>query len=284
MAQKFQRTFVNYLTLQRVSPRTAESYLRAVGGLSRYYNQPASELSNNQIQDYLLFCIQEKQLAWASCNVLFCGLKKYYQEFLGRNQSEFSIPRRPRSRQLPMVMSKAEVGAILTALSNLKHRALLHVVYGSGLRVSEVVKLRPEHIDSSRMMIRVEQGKGRKDRYTILSQAALDVLRNYWREYRPGEWIFFPCRDKSRHLSISTAQRVYQAAKKKAGVTKGRGIHTLRHCFATHSCDLGVEIFVIKKWLGHAKMETTSKYLHMSSEKVNRLQSPLDSLYEEAES
>lgn len=283
MAKKIQRAFIDYLTLQRFSIKTVESYLRAVGDLSHYYNQPSSELTNDQIQDYLLYCIQEKQLAWSSCNVLFCGLKKYYREFLGRNKSEFSIPRRPRSRQLPIVMNKEEVRAILTALSNLKHRALLHVVYGSGLRVSEVVKLRPEHIDSSRMMIRVEQGKGRKDRYTILSRTGLEILRTYWRAYRPVEWIF-PGQDKSRHLSMTTAQRVYHAAKKKAGVTKGRGIHTLRHCFATHLCDLGVDIFVIKKWLGHAKMETTSKYLHISPERAKRLQSPLDYLFEEAES
>ena len=280
MTRKNQHSFEDHLNLQRVSPKTREAYLRSVFALSAFHKQPASELTNDQIQDFLLFCIQEKKLAWASCNVLFCGLKKYYQEYLGRNESEFSIPRRPRSKQLPMILNQQEVRAILTAHSNLKHRALLHIVYGSGLRVSEVVKLRPEHIDSPRMMIRVEEAKGRKDRYTILPQTGLDILRNYWRAYPPGEWLF-PGQDKRKHISISTAQKVYKQAADKAGVNGGRGIHTLRHCFATHACDQGVEIFVIKKWLGHAKMETTSKYLHMSPEKERSIRSPLDTLYTE---
>lgn len=276
-------SFQNYLTLQRVSPKTMEAYLRAVSCLSAYYKQPASDLTNDQIQDYLLFCIKEKQLAWASCNVLFCGLKKYYQEYLGRKASEFSIPRRPRSRQLPMILSREEVRAILSVLGNLKHKTLLHMVYGSGLRVSEVVKLRPEHIDSSRMLVRVEQAKGRKDRYTILSSTCLELMRQYWREYQPGTWLF-PSPDKRKPLSISAAQRIYKQAREKAGVKGGRGIHTLRHCFATHMSDIGVEIFIIKKMLGHAKLETTSVYLHISPERPKTLASPLDSLFDGGES
>jgi site-specific recombinase XerD len=165
-----QQSFLNYLSLIRVSEKTKEAYLRSVTNLAAYYNLSAADLTNNQIQDYLLYSMQEKELAWSSCNVLFCGLKKYFKDYLGRSDSEFSIPPRPRSKQLPMLLSKEEVLEVLRALANLKHRALLTTVYGSGLRVSEVVKLRPGHIESSRMMIRVEQGKGRKDRYTVLSQ------------------------------------------------------------------------------------------------------------------
>jgi site-specific recombinase XerD len=193
-----------------------EAYLRAVADISAYHNHPAAELNNDQIQDFLHYSIQEKQLAWSSCNVLFCGLKKYYREYLGRDESEFSIPPRPRSKQLLMLLSRDEVDRIINAPANLKHRALLTTVYGSGLRVSEVVKLRPEHIESSRMMIRVEQAKGRKDRYTVLSKTGLSLLRDYWRKYRPGEWLFFG-RDKNLPLSIGTAQRVYYQAKAKAG-------------------------------------------------------------------
>lgn len=282
MTRKNQHSFEDHLNLQRVSPRTRAAYLRSVSALSAFHKQPAADLSNDHIQDYLLFCIQEKKLAWASCNVVLCSLKKYYQDYLGRNEAEFSIPRRPRSKQLPKILSQHDVRAILTAHANLKHRTLLHIVYGSGLRVSEVVALRPEHIDSSRMMIRVEEAKGRKDRYTILPQAGLDILRSYWRAYRPGKWLFSGY-DKNRHISISTAQRVYKQAADKAGVSGGRGIHTLRHCFATHACDQGVEIYVIKKWLGHAKLETTSKYLHMSPEKEKCIRSPLDSLFKEVD-
>lgn len=283
MTSKYQRTFTNYLYLQRVSPKTMEAYLRAVDDVAGFHRQPAAELNNEQIQDYLHYCIQEKQLKWSSCNVLFCALKKYYRDFLGRNESEFSIPPRPRSRQLPMLLSKDEVKRILTAPANLKHRALLTIVYGAGLRVSEVVKLRPEHIESSRRMIRVEQAKGRKDRYTVLSEKALEMLRHYWRRYQPGEWLFFG-KDKNQPMAIGTAQRIYYKAKDKARVTKGRGIHTLRHCFATHLSDLGTEIYLIKRWLGHSSIKTTYRYLHVSPEQYLKIKSPLDMLYEETHS
>jgi site-specific recombinase XerD len=182
-----------------------------------------------------------------------------------------------------MLLSREEVNSIVNASANLKHRALLATVYGSGLRVSEVVRLRPEHIESSRMMIRIEQAKGAKDRYTVLSKTGLSLLRAYWREYRPGEWLFFG-RDKKKPLSIGTAQRVYYQAKAKAGITKGRGIHTLRHCFATHLLDQGVELFIIKRWLGHSAIKTTCRYIHTSPEQFLRIQSPLDQLYGEARS
>ena len=229
MEKRYQFSFENYLTLQRFSPRTKESYLRSVASLSAYHNhQSAKELTNNQIQDYLLYCIQEKQLAWSSCNILFCGLKKYYHDFLGRNEPEFSIPPRPRSKKIPMLLSRKEVAGLLKAPSNLKHRALLATIYSSGLRVSEAVMLRPEHIESSRMMIRVEEGKGRKGRCTVLSPSCLELLRTYWRAYQPGEWLFFG-RDKKKPMAIGTAQHIYYKAKAKALVTRGRGIHTLRH-------------------------------------------------------
>ena len=272
------KNFQNYLYIQRVAPSTREGYIRSVTQLSAFHKLPAERLSNHQIQDFLLYNIRDKQLAWSSCNVLFSGLKKYYGEFLGRDEAEFSIPPRPRSRQLPMLLSREEVNRILNAKDNLKHRALLATVYGSGLRVSEAVRLRPEHIESDRMMIRVEQGKGRKDRYTVLSQKCLELLREYWREYQPGKWLFFG-RDKNKPMSIGTAQTVYYQAKEKAGVTKGRGIHTLRHCFASHLLEDGTELFIIKRWLGHSSIKTTCKYLHLSPAHLRKTVSPLDLLH-----
>jgi site-specific recombinase XerD len=283
MAREFQHNFINHLRLQRVAPKTREAYLRAVADISAYHNHPAAELNNDQIQDFLHHCIQEKQLAWSSCNVLFCAMKKYYREYLGRDESGFSIPPRPRSKQLPMLLSREEANRIVNVPVSLKHRALLATVYGSGLRVSEVVRLRPEHIESSRMMIRIEQAKGAKDRYTVLSKKGLELLRQYWREYRPGEWVFFG-RDKNIPMSVCTAQRIYYQAKAKAGITKGRGIHTLRHCFATHLLDQGVDLFIIKRWLGHSAIKTTCRYIHTSPEQFLRIQSPLDLLYKEANS
>lgn len=275
-----QKGFTNYLYLQRVAEKTRVAYLQAVQGLSRYCGQPADQLTGDQIQNYLLYCIQEKKLAWASCNVLFCGLKKYYHGYLRHDTAGFSIPPRPRSRQLPMFLSKDEVRSILAATGNLKHQALLSVIYGSGLRVSEAVRLRVEHIESERMLLRIEQGKGRKDRYTILSEKSLILLRQYWRTYQPGKWLFFAA-DKNQPMPVATAQKIYMRAKEKAGVTRGRGIHTLRHCFASHALEQGVDLFIIKRWLGHTSIKTTCIYLHASPEMLRNLTSPLDLLLEE---
>jgi site-specific recombinase XerD len=270
--------FEKFLIIQRVAPKTKEAYLRAVREISSYHGQAAAKLSNDQIQDFLLYNIQDKQLSWSSCNVLLCGLKKFYRIFSKRNEAEFTIPPRPRARRLPMLLSREEVTRILMAKDNIKHRALLTTVYGSGLRASEVVKLRPEHIESDRMMIRVEQGKGNKDRYTILSEKCLRLLREYYRHCQPGEWLFFG-RDKSRPMSICSAQQIYYQAKQKAGVTSGRGIHTLRHCFATHLMEDGTELYMIKRWLGHNALKTTCTYLHLSPDCRAKTVSPLDLLY-----
>ena len=273
-----QKEFENFLTIQRVAAKTKEAYLRAVEGVSLFHGQPAEKLSNDQIQDFLLYNIQEKKLSWSSCNVLFCGLKKYYHGFSGRSEAEFTIPPRPRARRLPMLLSRKEVQKILTAKENIKHRALLTTVYGSGLRASEVVRLRPRHIESDRMMIRVEQGKGNKDRYTILSKKCLELLREYWQACQPGEWLFFG-KDKNKPMSICSAQQIYYQAKDKAGVSKGRGIHTLRHCFATHLMEDGTELYMIKRWLGHTALKTTCTYLHLSPDYLAKTVSPLDLLY-----
>lgn len=280
MKKIYQKTFANYLSLQRVAPKTRKAYLHSVNSLSQFFQQPAEQLTNDQIQDYLLYCIQEKKLAWASCNVLFCGLKKFYHGFLGRDNAGFTIPPRPRSKQLPMLLSRDEVGCILHATDNLKHHALLALIYGSGLRVSEAVSLRAENIDSKKMLVRIDQSKGRKDRYTILSQKSLELLREYWRTYQPGKWLFFT-NDTNKPMPSETAQKIYYRAKEKAGVIRGRGVHTLRHCFATHSLEQGVQLFVLKRWLGHTSIKTTCMYLHASPEMLQNLSSPLDSLLED---
>ena len=146
--------------------------------------------------------------------------------------------------------------------------------------MSEAVKLRAEHIDSKKMQVRINQSKGRKDRYTILSKTCLELLRDYWRTYQPEKWLFFT-KDKNKHMLSETAQKVYYLAKKTAGVTRGRGIHSLRHSFATHALEQGVQLFILKRWLGHASIKTTCMYLHASPEMFKNLSSPLDTLLEE---
>ena len=279
MATGSRLRFIDYLSLQRFAPSTQKAYYGAVKGLAEYYDTRRPDmLSNDQIQDYLIYNIQVKKQAWASCNIIFCGLKKYYRDHLGRDATEFTIPPRGRSKKIPMLLSKEDVIRLLEAPANLKHRALLATVYGSGLRVSEVVRLRPEHLDSDRMTIRVEQGKGKKDQYTVLSRHCLELLRLHWRSARPEEWLFFG-RDKNNPMPINTAQRIFYNAKQAAGIRKGRGIHTLRHCFATHSLDAGVEIYVIKRWMGHSSLKTTYRYIHLCPEYLSKAENPLDLMY-----
>jgi len=276
--------FINHLTLQRRSPKTKEAYIGAVYGLAKYYMISPDKLSDNQIQDYLRYLIEKRKLAWSTCNVVFSGLICFYKNVLNRNKTVFSIPPRARSKKIPMVLSVEEVGHLLNSVSNLKHRALLMITYSAGLRVNEVVSLKLHHIesDSSRMMIRIENGKGQKDRYTILSTKVLKVLKEYWEEYRPKEWLFFGS-NINKPMPVGTAQKIYYNAKKKAGNTKGRGIHTLRHCFASHMLWNGEDIYTIKRFLGHSSIKTTYKYLHVTRQQIAAVVSPLDMLQESSD-
>ncbi len=166
--------FEKYLILQRYSPRTYVSYIQAVKGLAGFYNRPPDQLTDSEIQDYLRYLIEDRQYAWNTCNVNFCGIKCFYKNILGRD-TKVMIPRRPRQRKLPKILSQEEVTILLDSCTNLKHHTLLETVYSAGLRVSEVVNLQPVNIERARRMIRVDQGKGRKDRYTLLSENLLSI-------------------------------------------------------------------------------------------------------------
>jgi len=267
------------MILRGFSPRTHESYLHAMVELARYYRRSPDQLSNEEIQSFLVHIITVRRLAWSTVNVYFSAYRCFYEKVLHWDRADFHIPPRGRSHHRPVVLSRQTVKQILQAPRNLKHRALLAMVYGSGLRVSEVGHLRPHHIESSpdRMMVRIEQGKGHKDRYTILSQAALDILRNYWRAYHPGPWLFFG-RDKLQPMDSGTALHVYYQACSRAGVIEAHGIHSLRHAFATHLMENGVPLFTIKRWLGHSALATTAGYCHVTSEHLQSVVSPLDLL------
>jgi integrase/recombinase XerD len=277
MASELRKKFENYLILDRKAPKTQQSYLSVVNGIAKYFNRPPDQLTNDQIQDYLVYLVKERKLSWKTCNVAFCALQCFYGKFLGRTAIEVNIPPRPRQRKLPEILSQAEVASLIENSKNLRHRAVLMMVYGSGLRVSEVVRLKPQHIDSSRMLVRVEQSKGRKDRYTVLSKKALEVLRLYYKAYKPTDYLFAGI-DENSHMGIATAQRMYNCAKQKARLIKGNGIHTLRHCFATHLLLHGVDIQLIKEFLGHNHLETTMVYLHIVPDRIAKVKSPLDEI------
>lgn len=275
MTTALRSKFESFLVLNRLAPKTRQSYLKAVERLALFHNQPPDQLSNDQIQQYLLHLIRDRKLAWNSCNVAFSALQCFYGRFLKRSKTEFSIPPRPRRTKLPEVLSQAEVKKLIDACKTIRERSLLMMAYGSGLRVSELIRLKLQHLEPDRMLVRVEESKGGKDRYSLLSHQCLDELRRYYSAYSPKEWLFYG-KEKTKPMHISTIQKMYTRTKAAAGITKGKGIHTLRHCFATHLLEKGTDIFLIKQFLGHKSIHTTMVYLHVVPNRLAELQSPLD--------
>jgi site-specific recombinase XerD len=266
---------VEEMKLRNFSPRTEKSYVSAMVGLVKYYRQSPDQLTQEQIRSYLLH-LKDRGLSPSSRNVAISGLKFFYHQILGWNAEKLFLPPRKRSWRLPEVLSPQEVERLLCASSKLRDRCLLITAYATGLRVSELVRLKVSDIDRERMMVRVEQGKGRKDRYTILSPRLLSELRTYWKEHRSPTWLFPNA--KNSPISIDYAQRIYNLAKVKAGITKGKGIHTLRHCFATHLLEAGVDLVTIQTLLGHHSLQSTQRYLQIRQPKLTSTASPLDLL------
>ena len=269
------------MRLRGFAPKTVEAYIHAMEQLWAFYRRALERLSCEEVQRFLDEVITVRKLAWATVNVYFSAYRFLYEQVLKRSPHEFSIPPRGRSGTRPGILSREEVGRLLKAPRNLKHRALLTMTYGSGLRVSEVVRVRLRDVDRGRMMLRVEQGKGHKDRYTVLSAQALGLLEKLWRTYRPAEF-FFTRRDGLGPICDGTAQSVYYAALRRSGVRRVGGIHVLRHCFATHLMEAGTDIYTIRRWMGHSSLVTTGRYMHVTTEHLAKVKSPLDSLYEEA--
>jgi site-specific recombinase XerD len=268
---------INAMTLRRFSPRTQESYLAAVAGLAKHYQQSPDQLDWAKIQAYLLHLSVERSLSWSSCNVAISGLRFFYIETLGWNQVRLPLPPRRKPAQLPEILSYQELQRLFDHAALPKHRVLLMTTYAAGLRVSEVVRLKVRDVESQRLMIRVEQGKGRKDRYTILSPKLLDELRLYWKLYRPSHYLF-PSKDPNRAMHIGHAQKIYYLAKQRAGIQRGHGIHTLRHCFGTHLLEAGVDLRTIQTLMGHSSITTTMRYLQVRSQSLTAQRDRLDLL------
>ena len=270
------KKMIRELELARKSPRTIQAYVAAVEDLSRHFGRSPDGISVEDIRDFLHYVITEKKLAYSSCNQKLAGLKFIYRHVLGRQDFDLRVPAK-HSRRLPEPLARDEVARLLAATGNLKHRTMLMTCYAAGLRVSELVHLRTEAIHSQRMLIRVNQGKGKKDRYTLLSKRLLDELRSYWRQNRFCEWVF-PGKSLSRPMAVNTAQRIYYRAKDRAGVTHGHGIHSLRHSFATHLLEEGVDLPTLQRMLGHTNLSTTIRYLHVTNQRLASVSSPFDLL------
>lgn len=264
------------MKLRNFAGRTQKSYLGVMVGLAKHYRQFPDQLTQEQIRAYLLH-LQERGLSSSSQNVAVSGLKFFYQQVLGWNEKQLFLPPRKRLWRLPEVLSPREVERLLSYAVKLRDRCLLMTAYSAGLRVTELVHLKLSDIDPERMMIRVEQGKGKKDRYTILSQRLLGELKKYKQTYQPVSWVFFG-KNRNCPLDISAAQKVYNLAKQKSRVEKGKGIHTLRHCFATHLLEGGVDLVTIKTLLGHNSLQSTQRYLQIRQPRLGATASPLDLL------
>jgi site-specific recombinase XerD len=257
--------------------RTRESYLWAVTGLAQFYRRPPDQISDDEVQAYLVHLIRDRQRSWSTCNVVANGLRFFYHTTLKRDRTTFTIPA-PRQRQtLPAILSRQEVEQVIAHAANPKHRTMLLTTYAAGLRLNEVLHLRITDIDSTRMTIRVEQGKGGKDRYTVLSAHLLDALRQYWRLAHPRTWLF-PSQETGQPLHPTALQRAYHLAKLRAGITKPGGIHGLRHAFATHLLEAGVDVHTIQRLLGHGYISTTTRYFQLTRHTEMGPNSPLDLL------
>ena len=270
------KRMIRELELQRKSPLTVDAYVKAVAQLARHYRRSPDAISVEEVRDFLHYLITQKKVAFSTCNQKLSAIQFFYRQVLGQKDFSLRVPAK-RGARLPEPFSRSEIAKILDATHNLKHRALLMTAYGGGLRVSEVVRLQPRDIHSERMLIRVNQGKGRKDRYTLLSQRLLDELRVYWRAYRPQAWLF-PGRDPARPLPVNSAKKIFTAAKRRAAIERGHGIHSLRHSFATHLMEAGVALPVIQRLMGHTSLSTTAQYLHVTSQHLAGVRSPLDLL------
>lgn len=271
---------IDAMVLRGLAARTQKAYVAVVAQFARFYHRSPDQLDSEAVHAWLLHRIRERRLSYATVNQAVCALRFFYGEVLGRDAKDIDLAYARTPQRQPEVLSREELSRLFAAAKGIRARCVLMTTYAAGLRLSEVCGLRIADIDSAadRMCIRVVGGKGGKDRYTLLTPALLDVLRLYWRANRPREWLFPGSRDPSRPLDACAAQRMYHCARTRAGITKSGGIHTLRHCFATHLLEAGLDLDTLGKLLGHGHLSTTQRYLHLARPGAMPGAQPLDLL------
>ena len=255
--------------------------MRAVYCLAKHYRKSPDRLNDEELKNYMFHLAHEKQLAASSLNQYISAFRLFYETVLQRpmDQVRRAMPRVHRAIRRPQVYSVEELERLFSVgCPYPKHRAFLMTVYGAGLRLSEACHLKAEHIHRYRMQIRVEQGKGRKDRYTLLSPKLLEELKAYWECFRPAHWLFPASNDPRLPMVEGVGQKIFYTALKRAGLPRRGGIHSLRHSFATHLLESGVEITVLQRLLGHSSLATTATYLHVRQERLAQIKSPLQLL------
>ncbi len=271
------RRFIDDMTLRNLAPRTIKIYVERVAAFAKHFGQSPEELGMEQVRAYLLFLIQERHVSWSFFNQSLSALRRLYGNTLARDWDPGWIQYPKTPKPLPVVLSLDEVERFFRAIPGCKDRAILMTAYAAGLRVSEVVALQVQDIDSPRMVIRVRQGKGRKDRYVMLAPQLLTLLRSYFKAVRPRTWLF-PGHTWERPVSVRAVQRACRQAARDAGLSKHVTMHTLRHSFATHLLEAGTDLRTIQVLLGHRSLQTTAIYTHVSAERLRATPSPLERL------
>ena len=252
---------IEAMRLRGFSPRTHQSYLAAITDLARYYHRPPDELATGEIRTYFRHLVLERGLAPASCRLSLHAVRFLYLKVLERPDFDFEVPLPKRPQRIPELLTRAEVAGLLRATTTPKQHALLATCYGCGLRVAELVTLKVAHLDGERRLVRIVQGKGAKDRQVTLPETLLHLLRAYWRQYRPSDWLF-PGQRPDTPVSVTTAQKGFHQAKAAAGISKDGGIHSLRHAYATHQLEAGLPVHQLQRLLGHRHIQTTLRYVH----------------------
>jgi integrase/recombinase XerD len=270
------RRMIEDMTVRNLSPATQRSYVHAVTKFSRFFGHSPDRLDLEDVRTFQVHLVAGG-ISWPALNQTVCALRFFYGVTLGQSNLPERIPHAREPRRLPVVLGADEVVRFLEAVAGLKHRAALTTAYAAGLRVSEVVSLKVANIDSSRMVIRIEQGKGAKDRYVMLSPQLLGILRSYWQLTRPVHWLF-PGRDADHPLHPTTLHGACRSAQAAAGLDKRVTVHTLRHSFATHLLESGTDIRIIQALLGHNNLQTTARYTQVATSTIGRTPSPLDRL------
>jgi integrase/recombinase XerD len=277
---RLRKMMLEELQRRNYSDNTIEAYIRALRDFAAFYHQTPDKLGPDQIRHYQLHLMKEKQLETKSVLLKMAAMKFFYVHVLKRTFRWEELPFPKSNKKLPIILSQEEVSQIIDAALDLYHRAILMVLYSTGMRCAELTNLKVSDIDSKRMMIRIHYGKGGKDRDVPLSPKLLETLREYWRWIKPQTYLF-PSRFKVRKGLPITTKCVFdicQTTARKAGIQKAVGCHTLRHCFATHLLEAGADLRTIQLLLGHASIKTTTIYLHLSQRHLNAFPNPLDKL------
>ena len=268
--------FIGRLQLKGFSGRTVTNYVAAVAALSAFHKRSPLDLSKDDIRKFYLHELNDKKMAARTINLHMAALKTFYNLMAPGSTVMNGIARLKCPKKIPAVLDTQEVQQLIDSIHNLKHKAAVTLLYSSGLRLMECLTLKPHHIESRRMKVRVEQGKGKKDRYTILSQRALLILREYFQAFRPKKWLF---EGWNGHWHQRTLGKILSDAALKAKINKHVSPHTLRHCFATHLLEQGVSLQVIQQLLGHSSIKTTAIYTHVTSVMLDKVVSPFDAGY-----